>query len=138
MITIDKYEEFGIYAYRDMTSNIIFYVGRQSQSKSKEKDNYLRAYDFYAKNRNEKCLNHIKTIGERNVEVLWLYKTNDEHEKLFSIELKFQAIYYDIYKDLFLCNEQLIEKFNPNHGNKWTEEKKKLLSEKKEITEKDH
>lgn len=136
MITIDKYEGYGIYAYRNTINNVIFYVGRQSESKAKDENNYLRAYDFHAKNRNEKCLNYMKMIGENNIEVLWLYKTENEHEKLFPIELKFQEIYYNIYKDLFLCNELLIEKFNPNYGNKWTDEKRKLLSDKKKAQKK--
>lgn len=128
---IYKYDKYGVYAYRDIINNVVFYVGRQSHSKAKENENYLRAYDFYSKSRNKKCVNYIKTIGENNVEVLWLYKTTNKGEKLFSIELKFQEVYYNIYKDLFLCDELLIEKFNPNYGNKWTEEKRRALSEKK-------
>ena len=126
-----KYDKYGVYAYRDIINNVVFYVGRQSYSKAKENENYLRAYDFCPRNRNKKCVNHIKEIGEDNVEILWLYKTTNKDEKLFPIELKFQEIYYNIYKDLFLCDELLIEKFNPNYGNKWTEEKRRALSEKK-------
>ena len=127
---MEKYNGYGIYAYRDNITNIIFYVGRQSESNAKKEKNYLRAYDFYSQ-RNKKCMDHIKNIGEENIEVLWLYKTNDPEEKLFPIELKFQNLYYKIYEESFLCEEQLIEKFNPNYGNKWTEEKRKKLSEKK-------
>lgn len=128
---IYKYDEYGVYAYRDIINNVVFYVGRQSHSKAKENENYLRAYDFYSRSRNKKCVNHIKTIGEDNVEVLWLYKTTNKDEKLFPIELKFQEVYYNIYKDLFLCDELSIGEFNSNYGKKWTEEKRRALSEKK-------
>lgn len=127
---MEKYNGFGIYAYRDLTSNVIFYVGRQSVSVAMYEKGYLRAYDFYG-NRNSRCVDHIKEIGLDNLEVVWLYKTDDKEVKLFPMELKFQELYYNIYKNDFLCSEQLVGKFNPNYDNKWSPEKRKALSDKK-------
>lgn len=127
---MEKYSGFGVYAYRELATDIVFYVGRQSESQAMLEKGYLRAYDFYGK-RNARCTEHIKEIGLDSFEVMWLYKTNDREVSLFSIELKFQELYYNIYKDNFLCAELLIGKFNPNYENKWSPEKRRALSDKK-------
>lgn len=127
---MEKYSGFGVYAYRELATNIVFYVGRQSESQAMLKKGYLRAYDFYGR-RNDRCAKRIEEIGLNGFEVMWLYKTDDREISLFAIEMKFQELYYNIYKDDFLCAELLIGKFNPNYENKWSPEMKKALSEKK-------
>lgn len=119
---------FGIYAHRNKLTNEVFYVGQQRKNNS---NNLERAFDF-SKHRNKKYDEYVKNIGFKNIEVIWLYKTNDENEKLHQKEKMFQEIYHNIYKEKFLTTELLLHKENnPNYGNKWTEEKKKALSEKK-------
>lgn len=131
MIKIEKYNKYGVYAYRNKIDNTIFYVGQQKHSHIHENNEYLRAYDFYQKSRGKKCVEHIKNIGIDNIEVIWLYKTENKNEKIFSKELKFQYLYYEIYKEKFLCSEMLNGKFNPNYGNKWTQEMKDSLGRKR-------
>lgn len=123
--------KMGVYAYKNILDGTIFYVGRQSYSVALEQYGYQRAEDFESTNRNVDCLNYIKKIGKENIEIVWLYETKDVSENLFPIELKFQELYYNIYKDNFLCYEHLLEDKNPNFGNKWSEEKRLALSEKR-------
>ena len=116
--------KMGVYAYKNILDGTIFYVGRQSYSVALEQYDYQRAEDFESTNRNVDCLNYIKKIGKENIEIIWLYETKDVSENLFPIELKFQELYYNIYKDNFLCYEHLLEDKNPNFGNKWGRRKK--------------
>lgn len=122
-------EIFGIYAHKNKTNGKIFYVGQQRKTTFGN----IRAYTFY-ENRSERYIEYVNKIGKENIEVIWLYETNDENESLYKLEKKFQEIYYSIYQDDFLTNELILQKENnPNYGKFWTDEKRKKLSEKKKV-----
>lgn len=92
---------------------------------------YIRSKDFI-KNRSEEYLEYVDKIGIKNIEIIWLYKTNDENVRLNKIEKHFQELYFDLYKDKFLCFEMVAYgERNPNFGNYWSQEKKDKLSEKR-------
>lgn len=118
----------GIYAHRNKLNNVIFYVGKQETE-------YDRSHDFF-KQRNDKYLNLVKEIGIENIEVIWLYISNND-EPLNKIEKYFQEVYFALHDDLFLCSEFVAYGVrNPNFGNKWTKEQKEKLSKKRKTNEK--
>ena len=120
---------YGIYAHRNKIDNAVFYVGKQIKNNVNPK--YIRSEDF-EKERSEEYKKYVEKIGTNNIEVIWLYKTNDENIKLNKLEKHFQELYYDIYREKFLCYEFVAYgNKNPNFGNYWSEEKKQRLSKLK-------
>lgn len=115
---------YGIYAHRNKIDDTIFYVGKQEKTKF----DYIRSEDF-TNQRSDKYLKCVEEIGKDNIEIIWLYKTDNENIKLNKIEKHFQELYFDIYKEKFLCYEFVAygDK-NPNFGNYWSQEKKERLS----------
>ena len=122
---------YGIYAHRNKIDGTVFYVGSQRYRKNYGRKIIDRSKEFW-KQRSKEYYQYISKIGEENIEIIWLYTTDDPNEPLLDKEKMFQDIYYKIYKDKFLCYEFCsYGERNPNFGNKWTDEMKKSLSKKK-------
>lgn len=122
---------YGIYAHRNKLDGTIFYVGSQRPRKYYGRKVIERSKDFW-KSKSKNYYKYIAEIGEENIEIIWLYITNDPDENLLKKEKMFQDIYYNIYKEKFLCYEFCsYGERNPNFGNQWTDEQKKSLSKKR-------
>ena len=95
---------------------------------------------FLAVNLNALTLNEAVDIAlKNNFDIQsknYDYIESGENVKLNKIEKHFQELYFDLYKDKFLCFEMVAYgERNPNFGNYWSQEKKDKMSKKRKNNE---
>lgn len=107
----------GIYAHINKLNGKVFYVGQQ-------KIHNNRAYDF--NNRSDRWKEYVSKISEENVEVKFLYETDDDDVNLYPLESKYQKEFF--IRDGEMVTRELIQfgEHNSNYGNRWTSEMKKI------------